>query len=273
MPDNRGHSIVSPSGAHSWSRCTKGPRFTQWLDLPDESTDYAAEGTIAHWLCEQWLRTGDAPDFTVRMDCPYDDAVPEVVGSGGHETFTMKPYVQEYVDYVQAQIPRDGSRYELGVEEAVDLGRWVPGMRGSADSVVRACWGPEGPEMLYVNDFKYGVGVKVPADYGTADDPEPNPQLSLYALGLLTPSVRTVRISIIQPRLSNTVWLDMTRAMLLETVAPLVRTANMAYQGVGRFDPSPETCRFCQARPYCRAAALAAGLDGCFDAADAAGRG
>lgn len=263
MPDNRGHSLVSPSGAHSWMRCTKSPRFVESLNLPPEQDEpWAAEGTIAHWMCEQWLKALPAgpPAFAARMDCPTDDAEPVAVESGGYETAEMMPHVEQYVDYVRSQLPTDGSRYELGVEREVDLRRWVPGMFGSADSMVLRDWGPDGPQAMFVNDFKYGTGVTVPINYGSWDDPEPNPQLCLYAFGLMGPSVRTVRISIIQPRVGNLSWMDLTRDQLARAVAPAVKAGNMAYEGMGRFAPSPQTCQFCRGVAWCRAALRASGL-------------
>lgn len=261
MPDDRGHSIVSPSGSHQWRRCTKSVRFTRALAIPDKGSGYADEGTIAHWLCEQWLKSGHMPDFTRRMAMTPGSDDPVVVETGGYDTFNMMDHVTAYVDYVRSQIPDDGE-YDLGVERFVDLSHWVPGMRGSADSVVMADKGPKGFRRMYVNDFKYGQGVRVPITEGDPDDGLPNAQLALYAFGLLTDSVETVRISIIQPRMNNTVWMDISRDDLIGAVAPIVAAANTAWAGMGRFEASPEICRFCPAMPYCVTAMKAAGLPG-----------
>lgn len=260
MPDNHGHAPVSPSGAHSWRHCTRGPRFALSLDIPDEGSAWASEGTIAHWLCEQWLKTGVRPDMTVRMDVAEGDDTPFVVKSGGFDTADMAEHVQCYVEYVTGLVD-SASRHELLVEHRVDINHWIPGMFGSADSVILADYVDDQPTMLYMNDFKYGLGVRVAAD----DDPDgpvprPNPQLTLYALGLLTDSIANVRLSIIQPRVHNVVWVDLSRAQLLDAAAPLVAAGTAAYEGMGRFEASPEICRFCNALGWCRTAMRASGL-------------
>ncbi|MCV6070290.1 DUF2800 domain-containing protein, partial [Escherichia coli] len=78
----------------------------------------------------------------------------------------------------------------------VSFGAYVPDGFGTADCILI------GGGVLHIIDFKYGKGVPVPA--------EGNPQLSLYALGayetykILYP-IETIRMSIVQPRLTDEV--------------------------------------------------------------------
>ena len=53
MPDSV-HAVLSPSSSEIWLKCTPSARFA--ADFPDETTEYAAEGTEAHSLAEHKLR-------------------------------------------------------------------------------------------------------------------------------------------------------------------------------------------------------------------------
>lgn len=56
------HSMLSPSGAHRWLACT--PSAVLERQFPDQGSDAAAEGTLAHELAELKLRNFfQAADF------------------------------------------------------------------------------------------------------------------------------------------------------------------------------------------------------------------
>ena len=44
------HALLSPSAAHRWLNCTPAPRLE--ATLPDNTSEYAEEGTLAHCVCE-----------------------------------------------------------------------------------------------------------------------------------------------------------------------------------------------------------------------------
>ena len=48
------HALLGPSGAKRWMSCPPSARLEE--SFQEESTDYAAEGTLAHKLAEQILR-------------------------------------------------------------------------------------------------------------------------------------------------------------------------------------------------------------------------
>ena len=80
------------------------------------------------------------------------------------------------------------------VEHRLDYGEYVPGGFGTGDLVIVA------DGVLEVIDFKGGRGVRVEA--------ERNSQLMLYGLGAVLEfdplyDIRTVRMTIVQPRLNN----------------------------------------------------------------------
>ena len=116
-----------------------------------------------------------------------------------------------------------------------------------------------GEGVLWVTDYKNGSGIPVSA--------EENPQMKLYALGALIlyrpfygDTIRTVRMTIIQPALNNVSTWEITRETLeawgRETVTP---AAAQAVAGTGEPNPG-EWCKnyFCPIRATCRARANAA---------------
>ena len=52
MPDK--HALLSASSAHRWLHCPPSARLCE--NYEDKGSDYAAEGTDAHSLCEYKLR-------------------------------------------------------------------------------------------------------------------------------------------------------------------------------------------------------------------------
>jgi hypothetical protein len=219
------HAILSASGAHRWLRCTPSARLE--LQFPDEQTPYAAEGSMAHELAEQWL----AYHLERRPDYP----------RASHE---MMDYVERYV---HAVLERADTGDEIFLEQRLDFSSWVPEGFGTGDAVILK------PDRIEVVDLKYGKGVKVDA----AD----NPQLRLYALGALHEfgmlyDFETVRMTIVQPRLDHISTEELTVDELLhwgETIKPL---AWEAFHGKGEFQAG-DHCRFCRARYTCRARAEA----------------
>ena len=60
----RGHSRLSPSGAHRWMLCPASVPFQKKLGIISESSEYAAEGTAVHEIIERCLKDGAEPiDF------------------------------------------------------------------------------------------------------------------------------------------------------------------------------------------------------------------
>ena len=55
----RAHARLAPSAAKRWMNCPASVRATE--DLPDSTSEAAAEGTAAHELCSHCLMTGDDP--------------------------------------------------------------------------------------------------------------------------------------------------------------------------------------------------------------------
>ena len=64
------HALLSPSAAHRWLHCTAAPLLE--VDVKDEGSEYAAEGTLAHAYCAAKLKAF--------LGHPYSDELAEIDG-------------------------------------------------------------------------------------------------------------------------------------------------------------------------------------------------
>ncbi len=230
MPDK--HAVLSASSAHRWLACPPSARLN--AAMPEVSSEFAAEGTDAHSLCEYRLKKAlgiEATDPTENLtyfseemsDCA-DDYAAYVMGVATDAKSTCKDPI-------------------VLIEQRLDFSRWVPGGFGTGDCVIVA------DGTLDVIDFKYGVGVVV--------DAEENPQMSCYALGALALfdgiyDIDTVRMTIFQPRRERVSTFTATKDELLkwadEVLSP---AAALAANGEGEFKAG-DHCRFCKVTATCR---------------------
>jgi hypothetical protein len=238
--ENRAHALLSASSAHRWLVCTPSARLEE--QFPDTTSDAAKEGTLAHELAELKLRSYFyTVDFGKRK---LNNAIKKLKTQ---ELWNdeMLNYTDDYLDYVKnIALAFDDLPY-AALERRVDFKEWVPDGFGTADCILISS------NILHVIDFKYGKGVPVSA--------EQNPQMMLYALGaygtyrMLYP-IKEIRMSIVQPRLTNgNSDFSIPLEKLLEFGDFVKRQAAIATEGRGEFNPGESQCRFCRARQQCRA--------------------
>ena len=231
------HALLSASSSHRWLNCPPSARLCEGYD--DKGSNFAAEGSDAHSLCEYKLRKAlgmEAKDPT--EDLTWYDAEMEESASG-YATFVME---------LVAEAKKTCSDPVVLIEQRLDYSKYVQSGFGTGDCVLIA------DGTLHIVDFKYGRGVLVEA--------EDNPQMKLYALGALEIfdclyDIDTVSMTIYQPRRANVSTFTLTRQELLdwaETV--LVPTAELAYAGDGEYHCG-EWCQFCKAKADCRERARA----------------
>lgn len=234
------HAKLAPSSASIWLTCTPAMRLAEAFS--DHESVYAAEGTLAHALSEllikRKLRRIREKDFKIALET-----------FKKHDLYneSMLDYCEEYSVFVINRFHEAVARTKgakIFLETLVDLSMYAPESFGTADVAIVA------DEILDFVDLKYGKGVPVSA--------EENEQLMVYALGLYDKygflySIKTIRLTIYQPRISNTNTWSIPVAALLEWGENYVKPrAKMAWEGVGEF-VAGEHCKFCKAAPKCRA--------------------
>lgn len=237
MPSS--HALLSPSSAHRWLNCTAAPRLEE--HFPDEGSDYAREGTLAHAYCAKRLK-----EF---LHLPTDEEDAEIAEYASYLSGEMSEHVDTYyaivIEKYNAALQRTPDA-KLLVEVQLDFSDVIPESFGTSDAVIIA------DDEMEVIDFKYGKGVKVSA--------EENPQMMIYALGAYNAysdeyNIKKVRMTIVQPRLDNLSEYELSVRKLKkwskETLQPRARAA---FNGEGEQMPG-EWCRFCKCKGQCRALA------------------
>lgn len=225
------HALLGASSSARWLVCTPSARLEAMF--PDEQSPYAAEGTVAHDLAEAILRHKLEGKKAPKLD----DYSTEMVEA-----------VNRYVDICEEKVNEARARSsdaEAMIEARLDFSRWVPEGFGTGDMVIVA------DGILEVIDLKYGKGVPVSAIENT--------QMRLYALGAYDVNeflydVKSVRMTIVQPRLDSVSTDEMALEELLDWGEEIKPIAQRAFNGEGDCTPC-DYCNFCKARHTCRALA------------------
>lgn len=287
------HATLSPSGAAAWMRCA--PKLLMERGLPDQSSEFADEGTAAHYLASECLERHDETAAHLgRIISVWSDAVTRTRGTNWYETVAipasatirhydvdheMAGFVQNYIDAIHTRIEqfklRGAVSVELLVEVRVEFSAFVgfPDQFGTSDVVLLIEW-PDGTMQIDVNDLKYGRGVQVYAHKGPdlfADDcGAGNEQMMIYALGAYDQfqalgNYTRASWCIHQPRLGNISEAECAIGDLLDwadqSLKPAAEQAVMYLETSGTplsmsdFSPGEKQCMFCKAKGNCKAAA------------------
>ncbi|MFA6934706.1 MAG: DUF2800 domain-containing protein [Sphaerochaetaceae bacterium] len=226
------HARLSASASHRWMNCPPSALLCE--AVPDETSDYAKEGTCAHSLCEFKLRRAlgqQAADPTEDLDFFSSE---------------MDECSDEYVAFIIEALEEErkaGRNPLVLIEQRLDFSSYVPEGFGTGDALIIT------DGRLHIIDFKYGKGVLVEA--------QENSQMMLYALGACEMlgslyEIDEITMTIFQPRLGNISSWSMTNSELYSwanlTLAP---AAKMAIKGEGELKAGP-WCRFCKVKASCR---------------------
>ena len=242
MPTPEKHALLSASSASRWLKCTAAPRYEE--QFPENTTDYAEEGRLAHAICElkvikQFTTQLTPRTFTTRLKKLKDNPLYQD---------EMDKTSDLYVEHLTEKAMQYDTKPNVAVEVRVDFAEYVPEGFGTCDCIMI------GGDTLNITDYKHGKGVPVSA--------ENNSQMRLYALGALKRykpvyggSIKKVCMTIDQPRIqtepsSETITVEDLLAWG-ESIKP---AAAKAYMGMGEFKPG-EHCRFCRGKAKCRARA------------------
>lgn len=235
----REHALLSASSAHKWLNCTPSARLED--KLPDTAGAAAAEGTLAHSLCELKLtKIFTDQNMTTRT---YNSRLKKLKEDSLYQP-EMDRFTDEYVEYIKEISFSMPAAPTMMVEKRLDYSAYAPEGFGTGDCVML-----QGTE-LHIVDFKYGKGVPVKA--------EGNPQLALYALGALAEygfiyPVEKIVLHIVQPRISNIDRWETTVEEITAWGGWVKERAELAYKGEGEFHEGTwcDSC-FCKIAGTCR---------------------
>lgn len=238
MSSPSSHALLSPSAASRWLNCTPAPRLE--AELPESTSEYAAEGTLAHSVCELLARK----KFTIVKPSAHNTALKKLKKDALWDD-EMLTTAATYVEHLLERYMSFPNKPYIVFEVKVDITDYVPEAFGTCDCVMI------GGEELIITDYKHGKGVPVSA--------ENNPQMMLYALGALKlyrsiygDTIKKVSMYIDQPRLNSYGGHSMTVDELLAWGENEVKQkAALAFAGLGNFNPG-DHCRFCRAKAQCR---------------------
>ena len=233
----KGHSILSASSSDRWLHCPPSARLCETYE--DKGSDYAAEGTDAHALCEYKLLKAlgmEATDPTKSLDW-YNAEMEDC--ATGYASFIME---------LLEDAKQTCSDPVVLIEQRVDFSRWVEQGFGTSDAILIS------DGTMHVIDYKHGLGILVCA--------EDNPQMKCYALGALELfddiyDIDTVSMTIYQPRRQNVSTYEVSKDDLYQWADEVLKpTADLAFASDGNF-LCGEWCGFCKAKHECRARAEA----------------
>lgn len=237
---DRTHALLSASGASRWMNCNPSARLEDMF--PDESSEYAEEGTLAHEISElkltKYLKPMNLRTFNSKMK-----------KLKSHKLYKpeMENYTDVYVDTIKELLMSFDKPGTAEIEKKVDFSEYVPEGFGTCDFVT------VDNGTLYIRDLKYGKGVPVSA--------QDNPQLMLYSLGAylefsLFNDIENINMGIIQPRLDIVSIFEISADELVKWAENEVKpNAEKAFKGEGDFKVGQ--CTFCRAKAICRARAEA----------------
>ena len=226
------HAVLSASSSERWLNCPPSARLCEAYE--NKGSDYAAEGTDAHTLCEYRLKQA--------LGIPTEDPIENLSWYNEEMEECAAGYAAYVVELLETA-KQTCSDPVVMIEQRVDFSRWVQEGFGTADCILIA------DGVLNIVDYKHGKGVEVSA--------EGNTQLSLYSLGALEIfdgiyDIDRVCVHIFQPRKSNVVSSMMDKTDLYQWAdTELTEKAQLAYEGQGSFSCG-EWCRFCKAKAECR---------------------
>ena len=245
---------LQASAAARWGRCPASVLLCK--DIPNESSEYAKEGTRAHRLCELLMRRTYPKQLAPLSQEEEQELLSEIDNVDAEMRDAAFTYQRTILSYVDTELGEDT---QLFVEKQLDIS-WITGEDGAvgtADFI--AVLG----DTLHVFDFKYGRGVPVNA--------VKNEQLGIYgaaALRMIDPpdpfgfyAIEKVVLHIVQPRLdSHSEWeqpaaLFREGSVFIENAHKQAARALALLNGAAVTDRDyqlcEEACRFCRAKAVC----------------------
>lgn len=241
------HALLSASSADRWLTCLGSVALSK--GLPNHSSEFAAEGTAAHWIAAYCQRptVPRSPlwqNGRLSFKSPYvwQGRTALVEGYDIELDEELIDAVQEFLTYIMDnEEPGDVAFVEQSFTPAMQ--RLDPDFGGSTDRVM---WRARS-RLLRVYDYKHGAGIPV--------DVDDNRQLKYYALGALLSNpqwdAEDVELVIAQPRCDHEQGRIRTYPMkaidLVDYAGELVEGAAKTREFGADLVPSRKACKFCPA--------------------------
>jgi hypothetical protein len=236
LPEGEHSKLFPLSGASRWINCPGAPALS--AGKHQETSIYAAEGSVAHEVARLVL------DKEVEE---VEDLFGDEFEVGQHVVPVTSEMVGAVKEYIVSLVQPSHTSLRW-VEERVSLEAYHSDLFGTLDY---AC--VEG-DTLFVDDLKYGKGVKVWAQ----DDVGPNPQLAAYALGKLfaLPDdiqilIENVCLTVHQPRLGHISKHSLAADALAVWGVSVLRPAVVAAKTMPHIRKPGKHCRWCPGRSEC----------------------
>ena len=221
------HAPLPPSDAYRWMACPGSIELRARL-TPKDSGHAARRGTLMHAYAERYLKDEGYDDL---------DAI----------DYDEQEIVSVYVAYVKERIKQMPKDAAWGTENRVSLAHLHPHVWGTCDAFFWAVYTEGDRAVVEVIDFKSGF---VPVSAAS------NPQLIIYALGILgpmkdwVPDKTTVTVTIVQPKLATVIDQDKMDGMAMLQWAQVI--AERADQTAAQHVRMPGNhCKYCAAAFMC----------------------
>lgn len=259
------HSRIGASSCKRWLNCPGSVTLLATLPPRDTTSYYAAEGTVAHEICESYLTYG-IPEISIERN----GQLGEIKEVDGHEVKITEEMIEGatlYASTILGEMVSHGlllpkpcwgqstdmkknvaKHGHLFVERSFSIDSIDSELSGTNDACVHVPG-----KSLIVYDFKYGAGVPV--------EVERNEQLMFYALGAIEMlggfdilDIEKVELVVVQPRCPHS---DGPIRRWETTLEDMKSFANEIREGVQRVkskEPgfaSGGHCRWCDAKTVC----------------------
>jgi hypothetical protein len=259
------HSRLGASSCKRWLNCPGSVSLLETLPSRDTSSYYAAEGTVAHEICEKYLNLG-LPSVSIEMN----GQLGETQEVDGHEVKITEQMIEgatlyastilgEMVSYGLFLPKECWSQSTKATKNVKKLGHLFIEKQFTISSIDAELSGTNDAcvyvpnNRLIVYDFKYGAGVPV--------EVERNEQLMFYALGAIEMlggleqlKIKTVELVVVQPRCPHS---DGPIRRWEASIGEMKAFAEELREGVERVKEdypafsSGSHCRWCDAKVIC----------------------
>ena len=115
------HALLGPSSAARWMACPPSVNLTK--DMPDTTSEYAAEGSLAHEIAELKLKKKIVdPGMSTRK---FNSEMKKLKEKELYQE-EMQEFTDIYVDFIQEQMCACENTPYVAVEQKVDFSQYVP---------------------------------------------------------------------------------------------------------------------------------------------------